>query len=68
MEENPQEVDVTWLVVAILLSVEEKIEVLQVKRTPPKNWQGQTLKIIIQATLKYLERISPLYQWMGRWY
>lgn len=38
VEEILPVVDVVWMVAAKLLGVEEKIEVLRVTRTPPKNW------------------------------
>lgn len=40
------EVDVTWLVAAILRGIAEKLVVLLAARTPHKNWQGQCLEIV----------------------
>lgn len=50
--------NVAWRVTAILVSMEERVLVLQTTRTPYRNWQGQSLDMVILVDLEGIEGIT----------
>lgn len=55
--EIPPEIDIAWLVAALALGLEYKTTIFQVTKSHKQNWQGPTLKMLIQLAPDDLEKI-----------
>ncbi|XP_029636947.2 uncharacterized protein LOC115212249 [Octopus sinensis] len=53
----PPEIDVAFVIAAILLGKEDEIAILQSKRYRHMNWFGQDLELVIQANPSDLEKV-----------
>lgn len=57
VEDVPPEMDVVWLVAAIILDMEKEAVVLQAIRITHRNRQGQSLEMLVQVARDDIEKM-----------